>query len=233
MRPPFSATFTSTRSFARMRVQSATSGSPLRKPLGAEHVLVRRLPGPRVHLRDRGGVARAARAAPPTRRYLPAEVATNFATASICSGVSVPLNAGMTPPPTSTWCFTIASGGFSWSRFGPIVPLAPAAFSVWQLAQFAEKIDLPSLPAGGAAAAPGDAGRRGDVRGDVLRVLAGDEVLRHRRRRLADLVEDDVLDRALLEALLAVGRERVVEVRADRSRARRRRRARGSRRTSR
>ena len=131
-------------------------------------------------------------------------------------GVSVPLNAGMTPPPTSTWCFTIASAGFSWSRFGPIVPVACAAFSVWQLAQFAWKIDLPSFPAAGAAAAPRHARRRGDVGGDVLRVLARDEVLRHRRRRLADLVEHDVLDRALLEALLAVGRERVVEVRAGR-----------------
>jgi hypothetical protein len=66
----------------------------------------------------------------PSARYLPAEVATNFATASICAGVSVPLNAGMTLPPFSTWRFTLASDGFSWSRFGPIVPVACAAFSV-------------------------------------------------------------------------------------------------------
>ena len=55
-----------------------------------------------------------------------------------------------------------------------------------------------------------------DVRGDVLRVLAHDEVLRHRRRRHPDLVEHDVLDRALLEPLLLVGGERFVQVRADR-----------------
>jgi hypothetical protein len=44
---------------------------------------------------------------------LPAEAETNFATAAIWAAVSVPLNAGMTPPPTSTWCWTIASLGFS------------------------------------------------------------------------------------------------------------------------
>src|SRR5204863_9224145 len=62
----------------------------------------------------------------------------------------------------------------------------------------------------------GEARRRGDVRGDVLRVGARDEVPRHRRRGLADLVEDDVLDRALLELLGAVLGEGVVEVGADR-----------------
>ena len=81
--------------------------------------------------------------------------------------------------------------------------------------------------------------------GDVDRVLAGDNVRRHlravavrfvagsrhfllvnslpcvRRDRVeiaeADLVEDDVLNRARVEALLPRARERVVEVRADRS----------------
>jgi hypothetical protein len=57
---------------------------------------------------------------------------------------------------------------------------------------------------------PGDGG---DVGRDVDRVLALDEILRHRRVRLPDLVEHDVLDRALLEPLRAVARERVVEVR--------------------
>src|SRR5579884_2964118 len=72
---------------------------------------------------------------------------------------------------------------------------------------------------------------RGDVRGDVHRVLARDDVRGHRgpdrellvrrvRRNLAgaepDLVEDEVLDRALLIALLDIRREGVVEVRADR-----------------
>src|SRR5262249_61756203 len=62
------------------------------------------------------------------------------------------------------------------------------------------------------------AGDRGDVRGDVLGVLARDEVLRHRRRRLADLVEHDVLEGALLEPLLARACECVVEVRPERPR---------------
>src|SRR6478736_106055 len=50
----------------------------------------------------------------------------------------------------------MANDGFSWSRFGPIVPVAAAAASVWQLAQFAEKIDFPSVPccAGGFAFVP-------------------------------------------------------------------------------
>src|SRR5690242_21789285 len=68
------------------------------EPLRAEHVLVRRLPRPRVHLRDRGGVLR--RGAP--NRYLPAFAETYFATAMICASESLPLNAGITPPPTST-----------------------------------------------------------------------------------------------------------------------------------
>ena len=37
-----------------------------------------------------------------TGAYLPAEEETNFATAAICASVSLPLNAGITPPPTST-----------------------------------------------------------------------------------------------------------------------------------
>src|SRR5438067_5332090 len=70
---------------------------------------------------------------------------------------------------------------------------------------------------------------RGDIRGDVLRVLPGDEIRGHLRRDLrlrlpaaeraraeADLVENDVLDRALLEVLCAVARECVVEVGTDR-----------------
>src|SRR5205823_357002 len=65
--------------------------------------------------------------------YLPAFDETNCATAVICASLSLPLKAGIGPPPTSTWCWTIACDGFSWSRFGPIVPVAPAAFSVWQL----------------------------------------------------------------------------------------------------
>jgi hypothetical protein len=30
------------------------------------------------------------------------------------------------------WCVTVASSGFSWSRFGPTVPWVPALASVWQ-----------------------------------------------------------------------------------------------------
>ena len=39
-----------------------------------------------------------------------------------------------------------ASAGFSWSRFGPIVPVEPASFSVWQLVQPAlRKTALPAV----------------------------------------------------------------------------------------
>src|SRR5205807_2380374 len=51
---------------------------------------------------------------------------------------SVALNAGITAPPFSTWRWTIANDGFSWSRFGPTVPVEPAFLSVWQLTQPAE-----------------------------------------------------------------------------------------------
>src|SRR5579884_3759066 len=83
----------------------------------------------------------------PTRAgYLPADEETNLATAVICAALRLPLNAGITPPPTVTWCWTIACEGFSWSRFGPIVPCVPAAASVWQLEHSAWKIVLPSVP---------------------------------------------------------------------------------------
>jgi hypothetical protein len=71
------------------------------EPLGAEDVVVRRLPRPHVHRRDRRGVLRT-RGPHVHRAYLPALSATYFATAPICSSLSLPLNAGMTPPPTST-----------------------------------------------------------------------------------------------------------------------------------
>src|SRR4029077_13566356 len=75
--------------------------------------------------------------------FFPATEETYFATAVICAGVSVPLKAGITLPPLITWCWTIARGGFSWSRFGPTVPVVPASASVWQLPQFAVKMSLP------------------------------------------------------------------------------------------
>ncbi len=43
------------------------------------------------------------------RYFLPAEEATYFATAWIWAGLSFPLKAGMMPPPTVTWCATLAS----------------------------------------------------------------------------------------------------------------------------
>jgi hypothetical protein len=45
--------------------------------------------------------------------FLPAEDATNFATAVICASVNVPLNAGMIPPPCTTWARALSYGGFS------------------------------------------------------------------------------------------------------------------------
>ena len=62
--------------------------------------------------------------------YFPATELTYFATALICTGESVPLNGGIAPPPTSTWCSTTGCAGFSWSRFGPTVPVVPASFRV-------------------------------------------------------------------------------------------------------
>jgi hypothetical protein len=53
------------------------------------------------------------------------------------------LKGGIAPPPTSTWCATTGSGGFSASRSGPTFPVAPAFFSVWHDAQFAPKIAFP------------------------------------------------------------------------------------------
>src|ERR1044072_9342825 len=51
----------------------------------------------------------------------------------------------MTFPPFVTWRTTLASAGFSWSRFGPTWPCEPAAFSVWQVVQPAlRKTALPA-----------------------------------------------------------------------------------------
>src|SRR5579864_2238394 len=41
----------------------------------------------------------------------------------------------MIAPPFVTWSTIRASGGFSASRLGPTVPVAPASLSVWQPAQ--------------------------------------------------------------------------------------------------
>ena len=45
--------------------------------------------------------------------YLPALAATYFATALICASVSVPLKAGIAPPPWMTWFCATGNDGFS------------------------------------------------------------------------------------------------------------------------
>ena len=75
---------------------------------------------------------------------------TNAATSAICLTVRLPLNAGIGPPPTLTWWMIVARAGFSWSRFGPTVPVAFAAFSVWQPLQPA--LAKTALPATGSPA---------------------------------------------------------------------------------
>ena len=55
---------------------------------------------------------------------------TYAATSWICFGESWALNGGITAPPFVTWVWIRASAGFSWSRFGPTVPVEPASFSV-------------------------------------------------------------------------------------------------------
>jgi len=86
-------------------------------------------------------------AAPSCRRYfLPAEEETYFATAWICAALSFPLKDGTIWPPFVTWCATTARAGMSWSRFGPIVPVAPAAASVWHPAHSPLKIASPFVP---------------------------------------------------------------------------------------
>jgi hypothetical protein len=120
------------------------------------------------------------------------------------------LKAGIAPPPLITWRWTMLSEGFSWSRLGPTLPFVPASASVWQLPQFARKMSLPPVAFFFRARVGGD---RGHVGGNRIGVLALHEVLRHRGCRQLDLVADDLLDRHLLEALLARGLEGVVEVR--------------------
>src|SRR5262249_40764567 len=60
---------------------------------------------------------------------------TYAATSAICFGLSWPEKDGIGGLPFVTRSTTRSSGGFFWSRFGPTVPVAPASFSVWQLAQ--------------------------------------------------------------------------------------------------
>ena len=132
--------------------------------------------------------------------------------------------------PFVTRSITSSFDGFASSRFGPTFPLAPAAASVWQLPQPASaKIALPSTLGSGRPAglrfglrANRKRSHRGDVGGDRLGVVAGDDVGRHagqpRRRVLdgiGDLAADDGLDRRLADPVSARLAERVVQVRAD------------------
>ena len=74
-----------------------------------------------------------------------AAAATNAATSVISWFVSWPSNAGMPRPPVVTCRSTRSAAGFSASRLGPIVPVEPAAASVWQ----------PPQPARAKTSAPG------------------------------------------------------------------------------
>jgi hypothetical protein len=62
---------------------------------------------------------------------------TNAATSWICFELSVPLKAGIEPlgldDPFVTTLTTFACEGFVVSRFGPIVPVEPAALNVWHV----------------------------------------------------------------------------------------------------
>src|SRR5829696_2630839 len=66
-----------------------------------------------------------------TRRYGPARAATNADTSRTCAALRLLRNAGIPPPPFSTCALTAAKDGRSESRFGPITPVALAAFIVW------------------------------------------------------------------------------------------------------
>src|SRR3954454_18021233 len=85
----------------------------------------------------------------------PALLETYCATAWICAPDRRPENDGMTPAPLRTIAATVAGDGLSWSRFGPVVPLEPAALSVWQPPQPAlEKTWAPDAGAPPAAPPP-------------------------------------------------------------------------------
>ncbi len=62
------------------------------------------------------------------------------------------LNGGMILPPFSTWWTITASAGFSWSRFGPTVPVESAALRVWHPEQPALPVKT-ALPATGSPCA--------------------------------------------------------------------------------
>ena len=143
-------------------------------------------PAPRPHTRRRQHRRRRRRAPPPAaqfaRRGAPRAASSNspkhrpramrqFAGVLrdvveicwICSSLSLPPNAGIAPPPLVDLRRQRSGPGRSWSRSGPTWPLAPAAASTWQLAQFSVNSSCALAAAGGrrgsslaAAAAGGD-----------------------------------------------------------------------------
>ena len=127
------------------------------------------------------------------------DVETYAATSWICFALSAALERGIGPPPFSTWWTIVVGRGFSWSRFGPTVPVELAAFSVWQPPQPAlAKTRLPAVgsPAragvvavvvvAGRSSSSSSPRRRGSARGRLLLLLPEDQHgARSSRRRRA------------------------------------------------
>src|SRR3954447_6571894 len=82
----------------------------------------------------------------------PALLETYCATAWICAPDRRLEKDGMTPAPLRTMAATVAAEGFKESRFGPVVPLEPAALSVGQPPQPA--LEKTWAPEGGAPPPP-------------------------------------------------------------------------------
>ena len=105
---------------------SATSGSTAPQPLGAEHVLVGGPPGPRVHLRDRGGVVRPRAPHLATRALLAGGGGDELRDGVDLRGGERALERRHDAAADLDLVLDDrARDGFSWSRFGPIVPVAP------------------------------------------------------------------------------------------------------------
>ena len=102
---------------------------------------------------DRGGGERERSACASRRGYPARDWNTNSATSSICCGVSLSTYACIVPLPFVIAVRIFACVAVDLSRFGPIVPVEPAAFSVWHAPQAVEtKTSLPAGVHGGATA---------------------------------------------------------------------------------